>query len=259
MPNYDSLKKTFSYTATAEVEEICRSFLKACNLNYFDYARTYNNKEIYGLQTNRDWFCHFFSGNYPAASTVTKKGIHLWRAYSHQLAQSAEQLFDMHQGITIVKPCEEYIDFFDFCAPSSNYAATDFYFNNLDLLDNFYFYFKDKAKNLIKQALKNPMNVSATNNHCKILDTDYAEFKRLFAAKRVRMNIYKQEVIFSKREYEVLKQIAQGKTVREIANIFKISPRTVDTHIENARNKVGIISRSKLAENFTKNLLSLRD
>jgi len=260
MSDCDFLKKSFSYNATTEVEEICHPFFKAFKLNYFDYARSYSTKEIYGLQSNRDWFCHFFSDNYLIGSTIFHKGVHLWKDFPYQrLARNAAQSFNMYQGIAIFKQHENYVEFFDFCAQPDNYTATDFYFNNLDLLDNFVFYFKDKAEKLIKQMLKNPIIVSAASGHQQILDTDYSEFKKLFMARRVRMNIYKQEVIFSKREYEILKQIAQGKTIREIANILKISSRTIDTHIKNARNKVDGANRSRLVENFAKNLLSLRD
>lgn len=51
----------------------------------------------------------------------------------------------------------------------------------------------------------------------------------------------------SKRERQVIPYILLGKTDQEIATIFKISPRTARFHVENAKAKAGVVSRTTLA------------
>ena len=51
----------------------------------------------------------------------------------------------------------------------------------------------------------------------------------------------------SKREAEVLRWIAQGKTNREIGQILEISPRTVNKHLEQVFEKVGVENRTTAA------------
>ena len=47
----------------------------------------------------------------------------------------------------------------------------------------------------------------------------------------------------SEREVEVLAWSARGKTSGEIATILGLSKRTVDFHIDNARQKLGVATR----------------
>ena len=50
-------------------------------------------------------------------------------------------------------------------------------------------------------------------------------------------------VNLSEREVEVLAWSARGKTSGEIATILGLSKRTVDFHIDNARQKLGVATR----------------
>ena len=49
------------------------------------------------------------------------------------------------------------------------------------------------------------------------------------------------------REVEVLTWAARGKTSAEIAQILKLTKRTVDFHIDNARIKLGAATRIEAA------------
>lgn len=50
-------------------------------------------------------------------------------------------------------------------------------------------------------------------------------------------------VVLSEREIETLSWSARGKTSAEIATILGLSKRTVDFHIDNARDKLGVATR----------------
>jgi DNA-binding response OmpR family regulator len=52
-------------------------------------------------------------------------------------------------------------------------------------------------------------------------------------------------VSLAKREIETLTWAARGKTSAEIAQILGLSKRTVDFHIENARAKLGVATRTQ--------------
>jgi DNA-binding CsgD family transcriptional regulator len=55
---------------------------------------------------------------------------------------------------------------------------------------------------------------------------------------------------FTQREEQVARLAAQGHSNRDIAERLGISPRTVEAHIANVYEKLGIRSRSELAEHF---------
>jgi len=53
---------------------------------------------------------------------------------------------------------------------------------------------------------------------------------------------------FTKVEKSILYWLVRGKTAKAIANILSRSPRTIEHHIENVKNKTGSISKSELIE-----------
>lgn len=53
--------------------------------------------------------------------------------------------------------------------------------------------------------------------------------------------------ILTRREHEVVRQIAQGRSNREIAQILFIAEKTVEMHVSNSLSKLGFRSRSQLA------------
>jgi len=62
-------------------------------------------------------------------------------------------------------------------------------------------------------------------------------------ARIARGAVWRQGVNLSDREVETLTWAARGKTSAEIAQILNLSKRTVDFHIDNAREKLGVATR----------------
>jgi DNA-binding response OmpR family regulator len=64
-------------------------------------------------------------------------------------------------------------------------------------------------------------------------------------ARAARTNAKPSDVRLSEREIETLTWAARGKTSIEIAQIVGTTKRTVDFHIDNARNKLGVANRTE--------------
>ena len=56
-----------------------------------------------------------------------------------------------------------------------------------------------------------------------------------------------QVTSLTKREREVAAYVAEGLTNRDIADRLVISDRTVESHVEHIRNKLGVRSRAQVA------------
>jgi DNA-binding response OmpR family regulator len=63
------------------------------------------------------------------------------------------------------------------------------------------------------------------------------------------------DVALNPREVQTLTWAARGKTSAEIAQIVKLTKRTVDFHIDNARNKLGVATRIQAAIKATNSRL----
>ena len=82
----------------------------------------------------------------------------------------------------------------------------------------------------------------------KPIDFDILEaIVRTRLARAVRNDIWPNDIRLSEREVETLTWAARGKTSAEIAVILQLTKRTVDFHIDNARNKLGVTTRIQAA------------
>jgi DNA-binding response OmpR family regulator len=64
-------------------------------------------------------------------------------------------------------------------------------------------------------------------------------------ARVARSAVWPKQVELREREIETLTWAARGKTSAEIAQILGLSKRTVDFHIDNARGKLGVATRTQ--------------
>ncbi len=53
---------------------------------------------------------------------------------------------------------------------------------------------------------------------------------------------------FTKREVDIISCILSGKGVKAIAKLLNLSPRTVETHINNVKIKIGVSSKEHIIE-----------
>jgi DNA-binding response OmpR family regulator len=60
-----------------------------------------------------------------------------------------------------------------------------------------------------------------------------------------RSTIWPKQVQLREREVETLTWAARGKTFEEIGTILSLSKRTVEFHLENARRKLGVATRTQ--------------
>jgi len=77
---------------------------------------------------------------------------------------------------------------------------------------------------------------------------DYNVLAALISARLARVArsaIWPKQVNLREREVETLTWAARGKTFEEIGTILSLSKRTVEFHLENARRKLGVATRTQ--------------
>jgi DNA-binding response OmpR family regulator len=77
-------------------------------------------------------------------------------------------------------------------------------------------------------------------------------------ARVARNAVWPKQVQLREREVETLTWAARGKTFEEIGTILSLSKRTVEFHLDNARRKLGVATRTQaLIKAATGNLIQL--
>ena len=56
------------------------------------------------------------------------------------------------------------------------------------------------------------------------------------------------DIYFTSREYDCVTQLLKGKTIKGIAKLYSLSPRTVEFYIKNMKIKLNCITRDELLE-----------
>jgi DNA-binding response OmpR family regulator len=90
---------------------------------------------------------------------------------------------------------------------------------------------------------------------------DYDVLAALITARLARVarsTVWPKQIGLREREVETLTWAARGKTFEEIGTILSLSKRTVEFHLENARRKLGVATRTQaLIKAATGNLIPL--
>ena len=139
-------------------------------------------------------------------------------------------------------------EIFGFATSQNNDVINEFYFNNIGYLHQFIFYFKEKARDIIRLREKkdncfyiSTRGVSINDNHHK-LEVNSLDFQ----PNRYFLNNAFGTYNLTRREVEVLLFWLQGNSSKEIAIKLKLSARTIESHISSLKDKLHRQKRSEL-------------
>lgn len=235
------------------VNQICASFFKKTGITHFEFARLYNDGRRIALCNNASWIDFFIKekNNHNLIIENSKISLHpkylLWRAstdiYQSSIFQIARESFNIDNGFTMAEYSSTYCDLYYFSSTRDNYNIQNFYLNNIDLLNLFILYFKDRAAKLMFIANNNLKN---QNNSQKINDINLTFLPNKLDVEKIFLSGFYQGDYLTKREAECLAYLLHGKTAKEIAKIFNISYRTIESYIRNIKVKLNSTTKDQL-------------
>lgn len=260
-----NLKKSVLLTSTTEIDEITDVLAIHFGITYFGYIKLFKDRTHFMLCNNPNWIEHFYQnyfehGVFHKTIDAYTSGFTLWSTYEDQTTFTASrEYFDLAHGITLIEKQKDFCEFFTFGTTSNNEKIINFYLNNLDLLKRFSLFFKERGNLIINKANKDrlilPNCLKAQKNEDKeVIPTIISEKIR---EEFIAFTTLKPSCSLTKKESLCLYYLSQGKSLKEVARQLNISPRTVESHLNNlklklgARNKTELIIKS-LEEKFQK-------
>lgn len=261
------LKNHFALTSANDVNDICIP-LKDIGITYFNYLKIYKDGSRELLTNNAPWIDHFYkNGLYLTAGVVDverllPKGYFLWSeldlndpAYSQ-----GQESFNIDNGISFVIKRDEITYLYIFASTKDNMHINNFYIRNVDLFRRFIQYFHDRGSDLIKQAKSNkivlPQRQVINSNRLKNIEIP-SNVRRSFYKKTKMDKFYlldiSDDLYLTPKQAEVATYLVIGATAKQCARQLGISYRTVETYIEEIKQKIfqflGInLSKGELAE-----------
>lgn len=158
---------------------------------------------------------------------------------------------DCHHVLIHIHKLDEGFIEYGFARSEFHPGFESFYLNHLPTILKFIDYFEKEASRVIYEA------DNARVNMAKIIGAKYHENPRLPCAlivpekelafvSAVTRELSYELLSLTKSEKAILRQYLKGHTTQEIAKTTFRSPRTIETHLERAKAKLGVRTRSGL-------------
>lgn len=235
------IKEHIALSKCEEVADIMLPLLNKHGITVFNYYRMFFDGTVIRLSSDRSWTEHYFKKGYINQLTVPESYLQkplnyfIWQNDDcPEMLLDAAINFDTSNGISIALKQPDSIEYYCFATTRSNTTiVNNFYINNLDLLLQYGAFFKERADSLIKMGEKNKIittksiNLSEENNSINSLQRKHSS-------------------ALSNRQFHCATFLLKGLSQKEIALQLNISPRTVETHLNNLKIKLACRNKSEL-------------
>jgi DNA-binding CsgD family transcriptional regulator len=239
------LKKTPAWDFALDVNEICQPMFKAYGLNYFHYSRLYPGGSVLYLDSDRLWAEHFCRREHPLAVSYMPEGSCLINeTNASPIILSDARIFKHDHYFSICQYKKYYQEFACVATEPTNLKIYHFYLHQQEALHQFLLYFKEKAHYLIEAAEKKRIIFTKTQlslgNYKR---TEITKKTIQFRPKNYWVSGNHGPVKISQREMRCVEPYTKGFSAKQIGRHLNLSHRTVETHIEHVKTKLGVSTR----------------
>jgi DNA-binding CsgD family transcriptional regulator len=240
----------------AEIEQIFSPMKCFFGANHLFYIKNFHDGSEIVLSNHPHWTEFFFKnslhtihGAHQNPQLFKKNFILNHSQYCHADFIKLARNFQMGHEILLIRPCPDGCEFLGLTAPIEDDQALMRFMSNMDLLERFFDYFRQKAAPLIQQAERARVIVpnKFQEAHAHVIFPE--EINRHAFLSALQMN-----TLLTNRETECAKLMIKGYTHKMIAASLNISHRTVSTHIEHIKQKTNSSSKASLLEYLELNL-----
>ena len=233
------------YSSAQDVADICMPLQKHLQVSHFSFVRIYNNGERAHLSMNADLQEFFYKKfhTYVKRDNLTNNTLGLDTGYirwddmfTHELFSDVRESFDTANGLVLVNKQADYSELTFIGSTAADIEGTERYVTHLDLLEQFLVYFKQRAAHLLATAEKQRILTPATPIKTALPKV----YPRLTLTQRQQFlqELNPNRPTITPREQECIQYFALGLSIKEVAaKCGNISPRTVERHLENLKNK----------------------
>lgn len=252
----------FTVKESSRIKALCEPLERYFGVNHFWYSRTSKEGWHFSLASNPEMHSYYHAEKLYLHSPFFRKpdlvqpGLYYYPSindpkFQETIGQVASKA-NVALGAGFVLQDDEALVRIGYAIdPKRAISIIDVLFNNLELLCKFNEYFVKEAASLITKAeheaifLPDEMgtNYTLAPQGMKALLT--ADAKTQFL-KAIGCLDKRAHVTLSKREKECLKHLLEGCTARGIAELMKLSIRTVENYLDTAKNKLDCFNKEEL-------------
>jgi LuxR family quorum-sensing system transcriptional regulator SolR len=246
----------FSIVTADKVSKIIKPFTSAFNIKHFRYLKLYNDGSRVLLSNYADCTRFYYEqghykkmwydGEFPEHLI---EGWHLWDMmriinYGSEVSpfeKEINHLLHLSHGLTYIKQGIGFYEIYTFDGNSPSIYQID-----KKILLHFIFFFKEQARKLISRGEQEKIIIELENplknyNKDKIIN----KFENMHINRYYLSGKY-EGIYLTSKEVQCIYWLLHGKSVEEIAIIKSNSPKTIENHLDNVRNKLDCHKQTQL-------------
>ncbi|MBT4879833.1 MAG: hypothetical protein HOI80_01425 [Alphaproteobacteria bacterium] len=257
----------YSKSVVERFSEAAAPILEAVNLTHFIYINLVDTQKRLYLSNDHEWIENYLQHELyedrkhevAAIQPGDRSRYAFWDSYENDRVFSACHSFGMWNGFIIYEGNE----IFSFATKRENENVANHYLKNVDLLERFVLYFKNRCQDILDVSNEDKLIVSKGKKKQPNKVVEEVPKKDVFAERTkvdtLKISIAKaipeKDKFIRYREAEAIYFLSRGRTMKETAFCMSLSPRTVEKYLENVRSRLECFSKSELIEVFLKNKL----
>lgn len=245
-------------TSSSDIDAICHPLKQHLGITSVVYQKNFTDGSEIRFSNQPAWMEHFYNQQYYKNSGFEQHPSHYQSSYvvwshltHHQPILNAARNFNIDHGMTFIQKATDGCEFYFFGTTPDKPHLINVFLNNIDILQHFMLYFKETVAPLLRQADSQRIYIpnkyrDVTTSEVgipKFSDAQKQQILRDFKIKKLHLN---ESQVLSRREWDCVRLLMQGKTYREISNQLFISPRTVETHLQHIKEKLHCHTKSEL-------------
>jgi DNA-binding CsgD family transcriptional regulator len=262
-----------------KIEPICDPLVRIFGVQTFGYRKFFLEGTSFNTSSNLMWnnfvqekLNNTTIPNYEnEVKAALRDGKHFFLRMGEPDSQDVHlsMLYDcdIWNTLSLYRKSEDYVEGFYFASSRSNNKIISEYINNMKLFERFTFYFKEKFADVISAAEIKKASLPTISplvfKQEDLIDSqeekNIKDFILNTPINKLFLNVNKKDIRLSIQEFKCLAWLSRGKSVKEIGRIMELSPRTVESYIDNTKHKINAHSRSHLIDLFCLNFCRDQD
>jgi DNA-binding CsgD family transcriptional regulator len=227
-------------------------------ITHFGYIKVLNDGTMLRMANRPEWTKKYFEQSFYndvdlyGMENVPENGTRISFLTGNPTTDHHKALcwdYDIWNSLIISRKFSDCSDFWFFGTLRDNTEILNYYANNISLFKEFTIYFKNTFSNIIDKHDSSHLIVSRVK---KLIYNDVHDKSTEKILQKMQLRSYhlKDGIYLSQRERECLFYLSTGKTMKEIARLIKVSPRTVESYISTIKQKTKNNTKSSLIKLF---------
>jgi DNA-binding CsgD family transcriptional regulator len=228
------------------INDYCKDFFSQHGFNYFQYLRCYIDGS-FSLLTNNMGLTEEFA-KFPDSQLIfssfdegDSQKYSYWFLWDEELpdfpVSLARDKFGLHHGLTLVRRSRNYYDMIAVALPNAKNNINTFYLNKQKIIENFINNFDKNNLDLLRYLAKHSIQLPYVNR-----DVNYQ--KICLSNNKIKILGREKMTYITGQELACVQLLLQGATIKQIADLLKISPRTVETYFNRIKLRTGFTNKA---------------